>query len=438
MVEVGPYAGTRAIGHLNLVLVFAFPLLLIALEEIFFNQRWTPKRVGTFAGVAAAIQLLCTEETLAVFAVGAAFLLFVVGVTHRSAINRDRFRYVFRTLPFAGGAFLIIAGFPLFYQFFGAGKVHGAIQPAIVYSDDLLSLITPNGSALIQPHFLSGIQATSWTGIGSVEANAYIGIPLLVIAGYMAWRWHRDRLVLFALISAAAMFVLTLGPHLHVAGHVFRHGYLPELVVTHIPVLDNILPGRFGIGLDLALGLLFALFLTRHVFVRRKIWKRIGWGALGLAALASWLPEELPATADSTPAYFMADGHVNSLPASSAALVLPYYDGSSMLWQAQSKFHIKIDEGLAITANKQGVGVFFAPGPIVDAYSGIELNGTAPSRTENEREGIMSQLGEDQTKTVIVGPMPNQSLAINFTTWLLGFSPTYDQGVYVWSLTAKS
>jgi len=42
-------------------LILGFPLLLIALEEIFFKQRWSIWRSGIFTGALAAIQLLCTE-----------------------------------------------------------------------------------------------------------------------------------------------------------------------------------------------------------------------------------------------------------------------------------------------------------------------------------------------------------------------------------------
>jgi hypothetical protein len=434
VVELGPYVGTRAIGHLNLVLVFAVPLLLIAFEEIFVTQRWSWSSAGALGGAAAAAQLLCAEELLAVFGVMALIVLVLLALSDPGSITRARLVHAARALVVALAVFLVIAGYPLYFQFFGTAQVHGAVQSPERFSDDLVNLFVPNGQAWLQPRALSHLQADAGLAPLAPEANAYVGIPMLLMSLFVVVRWRRDRTVVVAALAALAAFVLSLGPRLHVAGHLFHHGYLPGWLVAQVPVLGDILPGRFGLAIDLALALLFTLFVDRHVLSGRSAVRSSFLGAAATVALATVLPSIVPVSYDNTPAYFSALGEVTRLPRGSTVLVVPYYDGSSMLWQARSGYRFTLVEGLAVTAQANGRAAFFALGPVTDAYSPIEASGEQPPRDPATRSAVLGQLRATHTVEVVIGPMPYQAAALDFTSWLLGRPPVSRQGVYLWHL----
>lgn len=171
-VELGPYTGSRAIGHLNLVLVFAVPLLLIAFEEMFLSQRWGWARAGFFAGLVASVQLLCAEEPLAVFAVMAVVLLLVLILLNPRAVTQERFVHAIKSLATAAVLVVVLCGDPLYFQFFGPAQVHGAIQSSETYSTDLVNLFVPNGQAWWQPGLFRQFQTDAGLAGLAPEANA--------------------------------------------------------------------------------------------------------------------------------------------------------------------------------------------------------------------------------------------------------------------------
>ena len=79
MMVLGPFAASRASAHLDLVLFFPVPLLLIALESAIRDPR-RPLRWGALIGLLCAVQFFLTEEVLALFvvAVGTAVVIAAV------------------------------------------------------------------------------------------------------------------------------------------------------------------------------------------------------------------------------------------------------------------------------------------------------------------------------------------------------------------------
>ncbi len=80
-----PYVASHAALHLNLVSVWAPPLVLIVLDEMLVRRRRNPVTLGAALGVLAGIQLLTSEEILATGAVAAAVFAGVLAI-----VTRDR------------------------------------------------------------------------------------------------------------------------------------------------------------------------------------------------------------------------------------------------------------------------------------------------------------------------------------------------------------
>jgi hypothetical protein len=432
IMEFGPYTGSRAVGHLNFVLVFAVPIALMAFEEIFLHQRWQPWKAGVVAGLVAAVQLLCAEEILAIFLVMGAVVAGALAIQFRHEVTRARVAYALRCFSYAAVVFLVICAYPLYFQFLGPSRVHGIINPPGVFSTDLTNLIVPNGFTALQIGPLQSAAQTFPGGAFEIESNSYVGIPMLVILGIMFWRWGRDPLIRTVMVSTVCAFVLALGPFLHVDGHHYPVP-LPEWLLAHMPLFGNILPVRFGLFVSLGTAAVFALFVDRFVFHARA-WLVPSIAGLGvLATLTPVVP--LETSAANTPRFFQSGGDFERLPQDATVLVVPFVSGQSMLWQAQSGYRFSLVEGVAIRPKPDGTAGFFMPGPVLDAYKPLE-GGTQPVYNSSTRSALLAQLHSVGTSFVAVGPMANQKLAVSFTAWVLGSLPTYDQGVYLWKLGA--
>ena len=122
-----PYVASHAALHLNLVAVWAPPLVLIVLDELLIRRRRGPVALGAALGVLAGVQLLTSEEILATGAVAAAvFAGILVLVTRDRALIAEGTRRVARAFLPALAGLLLVAGLPLAVQFLGPQRIGGA------------------------------------------------------------------------------------------------------------------------------------------------------------------------------------------------------------------------------------------------------------------------------------------------------------------------
>jgi hypothetical protein len=135
-------------------------------HEILVRRRMHPVVAGALAGVTAAFQLLTGEELLAM-----TMLVGAIGVALLALLHRADVRSALPQAVLAAGAalltFVVLAGYPLAFQFLGPQRVSGDVQQPDVYVSDLLALVVP--SRLI-----------NFTG-NVTENGAYVGLPFLVL-----------------------------------------------------------------------------------------------------------------------------------------------------------------------------------------------------------------------------------------------------------------
>ncbi len=251
-----PYIVTQSVGHLAQILLVSAPLMLIVLDRLVVVQSKKPWVDGLLLGLLAWAQLLTGEEVLAMeAATGAIAIVALYAISRRDA--RSHFDYAIRGGLTAAGVFAALSAPFLAVQYFGPYKVQD-VHPRNVYVSDLLNFFVPTHITQFAP--AAALRVSShFTGNGS-EQGAYIGIPLvafniltLVLARHRTITW-----VALALSASAAL--LSIGPTLHVAGHV-SHVYLPEYVLKKVPIFHNLLPDRFASMMTLGVGLLVALGL---------------------------------------------------------------------------------------------------------------------------------------------------------------------------------
>src|SRR5258706_15185346 len=142
---------------------------------------------------------------------------------------------------------------------------------------------------------------------------------------FTAWGLRGRDVVMVTTVAAVVLAILSLGPQLHVAGHVSRLP-LPWKAVSVVPLLGSALPSRLFVYVDLAAALLLAVFVNEVVV---SAWRRgrarlrlASGGALALVA-ATLLPGLAGAALIEVPQFFSASFDA-VVPTGSTVLVAPY------------------------------------------------------------------------------------------------------------------
>jgi hypothetical protein len=442
LILLSPFATSQMLAHLDLLFFFPVPLLLIALETVVLHPEHSNLRWGAVIGLLMAVQLLLAEEllTLCVVAVGStvviAALLFPRSLPQRVIP-------LAKTLGVAVLVFLVITEVPLTYQLLGPGRIIGTIQPPNVYVTDAVNLIVPNGLNALAPQFTINL-ANLWTA-GRPESDSYIGIPLVLLSLWAFVRWRRDRWLRVVGCGTAAALVWSLGPYLHIDGVTHHLLPLPGRLLTDLPMLDNLLPSRFAFLMDLGLAAVVALVADRVVL--QGAWRgRLAGGAAILLVGATLAPQiPIRTWTDLTPRYFLSGGDIDSLPAGTVALVVPYGDDTGLseeplLWQAQSDFRVPMVSAAMYTAGPDGAIWYGAEGTALSCamhalQSTASIAGCGPNLIDAAR-GDLAAVG---VSVIIMGPMAYgtepelQKPMEDFLIQLAGAPPRLDQGALVWS-----
>ena len=438
-----PYMLAHSLGHPNLVICFTPPLALLILSELFVWQRRPSWLIGLSLGLLGVVQLLTTPEILFTTAVIGSLGVAVLAAMRPREI-RPRLRHALTGLGVALAVFLPLAALPVGFQFLGPQHVSGVVREQDVYVTDVLNFIVPTKVMLLAPHQLESLNH-AWTG-DDAEWNAYIGVPLVGLLAFIAARWWSTLLVRWAAIFAVLIAVLSLGPHLHLAGKIHFHLPLPWLVLQKLPVFDNVLPARLMLYFYLLAGVAFAFFVRE---MRRGVngWRRgAGWVATALSFVV--LLPALPwvTTPNPVPAFFTSSA-VTKIPDGSAALVAPFstapgfqlgpgQDSATypMLWQLASGMRFRMPEGSLIVPDFNGLPTGGRPPQSLtqSLMIAIQQGRPAPDLVGGFQEEVLSDLRRWRVQTVIVGPMFNQRAMLDFFTALLGRPPEQVDGVFVW------
>jgi hypothetical protein len=441
----GPYAFVRTF-QLNLLLFFPVPLLIIEVERVFTEVHANWLRSGLKMGILVAVQVLCGEEVVALCAVALGTALIILAISHCVEL-RTRGPAILQSLGGAILAVLLLAGGPLGYQFFGPGRIRGPIQAPDTYVTDVVNFLVPGKYTALVPGFLAGL-SNRWSG-GPLENDAYIGIPLLLVVLFVAIRWRRDAWVGIVSLTTLAVAIWSLGGHLHVDGTVYRLPPLPGRVLSWLPVLNNILPARFDLMMDLGLAGLLAVFIDRVVMGSSMAWRSRALGLLSFMIICATVAPSAPVPAYNPriPRYFLPGGAVRTFRPGTVALLVPYGDSEEtmapMLWQAVSGFRLRMVAGAMYTAGRNGSPSLgrslWGTGTTMDCVMQLlQVGATYKVCTSDPVGAVRTGLETLHVRVIIMGPMDygsDPALAPpirRFLTKVAGKPPRRVQGVLVW------
>src|SRR4051794_3225219 len=201
-------------SHLNLTLVFLVPAmvhLVVRFAAGELSRRWF---VALMAG-AVVLQAGFSPEVLVSFTIIGALTLAAAwqlgDVTARRAIAEG-------VVPALGIAYAVAAVLiaPYLYYALKPGGVPVLSGRSDKFSNDLLAFVVPPRVTAMGGGTFA--RTTSAFTAGFVEGGAYLGLPLLALAGYGAWRLRQELAVRVAVAAALIAALLSLGGRLHVHG----------------------------------------------------------------------------------------------------------------------------------------------------------------------------------------------------------------------------
>ena len=328
-----------AIGHYDLQFAVFPPLIVDAVLRL-ATGRSTARRGGLWLGLLVTAQLFISEEIL--FGVGlAAALLLVVMAASRPRDVPGRVRTLVGGLGIAVGVLAVLAGYPLWVQFFGPLYQHGSPFTTDFFKNDLSGFVVPSSYLLFHTAG-SAAEAARYQG-QLPEYVGYLGWPLIAVLAAGAIRFWRRLPVRACAVACLLLEVFSLGGTLLASGHEHAWIKLPWYWLQSLPVLSAALPDRFSIVADGAAAALLACCVDAAVpvlaaFARSLPGRRLPWlprlasgrraaavvmgGAL--LAVLPIVPRPLPAVAAiSVPPGWSAAFAALDLPASATVLAVP-------------------------------------------------------------------------------------------------------------------
>lgn len=420
-----PYMTGQLLGHYNLVLSGVTPpLALMLADEILVRQRLRARTLGLLAALLAVVQFFIAQEVLLTEAIVAVILAVVLALSHRDAI-RSHLRFIGRALAWAVAPAVVLLAYPSWLQFFGAGHVvsAGAIHGTDIYVTDPTNFVVPTVAQLVAPQ--AAINISSHFSGNASEWDAYLGIPLILLLVLATVRFWRAPAVRTAGLLALIVAVLSLGPHLNIQRHAFLAVPLPWWIPAHIPVLDDILPNRLMVYVDLAAAVIVAFALRLLWLLRRSPLLNVAVAVVVLLPLLPTAPT--PTSQLTTPAVFASTAPRPIAPGANVLFEpLPSSDYShAMAWQVSSKFAFRLIGGYIVGQYAPGVSA------LQELIHSVAAAGPGLTLSATDRSDLFGRLRSLGVDDVVVGSGATPGTAALFTQ-LFTSPPTDDGGFLVW------
>jgi hypothetical protein len=420
-----PYMAAQDVSHAQLVAAAVMlPVGLILLDEALVRQRLRPLLLGALIGLAGIFEFFVLEEFFATGALAAALLMVILAALRPREI-RARWRYAVTAGAVGVGVVVLAIAFPVCVQLFGPDRAHGLFHDPTVFVTDLENLVVPTATQLIAPAWATSMTHGFSGNLG--EWNGYIGVGLLAVCAVTVAACRRNLAVLTASVFAVVMTILSLGPYLHIGGRQLPI-HLPFLVLTELPLVQDVMANRLMVFVYLALGVILAVALER-------LWRarlHLVWTPLVAAlALVPLIPAPIPAQPISSPAYF-SSAAVSGIPSGAAVLTIPCpcpFPSDALLWQMSAGMRFKLLGGFFIGPTAAGQGY------LEEEATALEGIAPPPLPDAAHRALFLQELEGSHIGAVILGPVPQTSRATAVLDALIGSSPHVTGNVAVWLLS---
>jgi len=328
-----------SMGHYDLQFAVLPPLIAHAALSLATGRCGPGSRAvarrGALLGLLAAAQVFIAEELL--FDTGVAIVIMTAVVAaSRPRLIAARLCDVAAGLGAAGAVAAVIAGYPLWVQFFGSLRQQTSPFTPDFFKNDLAGFVQPSSFLLLHTKS-SAAFAASYQG-QLPEYLGYLGWPLLVMLILVTVRFWRLLPVRVTAIAFVVLAACSLGGTL-LAGGVEHAGIkLPWYWLQTLPVTGSVIPDRFSIVADgaAAAAVAFGFDAARRRWPGAKRFVAV----LAAVAVVPLVPSPLPAApVTALPAGWTAVFRGLRLPADAHVLVVPIPVSTfteALRWQADT------------------------------------------------------------------------------------------------------
>lgn len=327
-------------GHIFMTW-FAAPQLAVLAALRYLDGVTGRRRLIVELTICLVAQLFISSEVFATMTLFAG-ALFLIGYATGTKHIRARLRSLILPTIVAYGITVVVSSDYL-YWILKAPKY--ATGLGAEWPTSLVSYVIPNPNTWIGGSTFSSSYGSLTLGLGQ---NAYIGVPLILIA--LIWLWSRRRLRLSRFMAAATVVSVlwTLGSTLWLVDK--STIWMPYTLLAGLPVFNLILEDRTAIFTELLVAVMLTLWLADRR--RRPVVKWIA----GLAAVVCVLPNLFSvnpafdtATTPVIPPFFATDMYKHYI--ARGATVMPIVWGwvsSDLVWQARDDLYYKLANGYFI------------------------------------------------------------------------------------------
>ncbi|KUL24824.1 hypothetical protein [Actinoplanes awajinensis] len=426
---------SHASGHVNFVNQYLVPIILWQVLRL--REPGRAVRGGIVLGLLIVVQIFINEETLLFLALTLAVFVLAYAAMRPREVREVAKRFT-AGLGVAAGVALVLAGYPLWYQFFAPGNYHGQPFAPSDFVTDLWSI------AAFPRQSIAGTEAMDRLSVSATEDNTFFGpfgLIMIVVSTVMLWRSAAAR---SAAIAGLVLLLASMGPRLQAGG--VRTGIrLPFGLVSHIPVIDLVSVTRFAMVPATIAGILLALAADRiresSPARRRRFW-------IGMAlALVPLFPKPVPVVqGDPMPAFLTAGLWKQYVPEGRTLVTVPLPDvtvgRTGQRWATLQNLDFAVPRGYFMgPANPPAddTGSWKAP----DRFTSqllirVQLTGMRPYLTTVERERVRADLAYWRAAVVVLVPQAPNAVALRATLVDVLGEPESVGGVEIWALRDPS
>jgi hypothetical protein len=375
---------SHANWHPNIISQFLLPFIVWRVLVITRSRR--PVRDGALLALLVTVQAFINEEIL-LFTALACGVFLIAMVAQRPAL----WSAAWRPLGIALAVCTVLAGallaYPLYVQFAGPMAYHGLSDAVRDYGNDIAAFFAP-GSPTLGGHERANVNlAPNYS-----EENAFFGWTLAALAVGIVL-WLRRELLVRALAATGVFFaVLSLGEQISWWDRKLFPG--PWEWLVRLPLLDAVVPTRFGMITSVVIGVLLALGVERVWSLRRADARAVRTLAVGalVAALLPIAPMPLKVTSrPPVPAFITTDRWREYVGPDQTLVPIPVPSMGNthgMRWAAATNLDFKIPGGYFLAPRNGNTG---DPGRFGGRPSGIgelleEVSVTGRTLTLDDRQ----------------------------------------------------
>jgi len=328
------YVAGNTIGFVNLVLIFPVPLL------VYLVIRRLEGSLGSVAFVAGFAALLVGLFSISTELFGTAAIFGAVAFIGAFAFMPSLRQRLSRTLPLMllSGGIAAVALLPYLFDILANRPSEPLYPPDLMAAPDVWTFVVPPPYMRLGGDSLYPLLSRH-TANPVLDGLGYVGLGVIAVVVGFAITERRRRSTWLLLGFLALATLLSLGPVLHIGGD--PHGWLPERLLSQLPIIQSATPSRFTLYSTLAIGVIAAVWLSEAP--GRRAWMRwavvIAAGALVLPQAPHHVPpQQIPA--------FLSSEQVRSvLEEGETVYAIPVQKGDEVLWQATADYWFKLAQG---------------------------------------------------------------------------------------------